>query len=716
MSRFAGWLSPRRVPMVFQNEAAECGLACMAMIAAFHGHRAGLRTLRQKYAVSMKGITLARLAEIADALNLRARAVRLELDDLASLDAPAILHWNLNHFVVLTRADRKHVWINDPAMGELRIAMAEAGRRFTGIALLLEPGADFTQAPAPPAPTLAMLTGPVRGIRSGIAHILLVSLVLQAFALLLPFQLQWTVDTALLSADRDLVVVLGIAFLLLLGVQVAIALLRGWTVARLATVLGTLWQANAVSRLLKLPVQYFERRSVGDVVSRLGSVQAMQRVLSNTFVESVVDGLMALVACAVMFAYSKTLFLVSAASVGAYVACRGYAFRALRAASQEQIACGARQQGHLLETIRGMQSIKVAGAEVQRFSTWSHLLSDTMGKDLHVARLRSGFVSLNQGLFGAERILVIWGGASLVLDGALTVGMLMAYLSFREMFSQRAAALVDRAVEFGMVRMHAERLGDVVLSPPSRESGEALSAAGQAPGFELRDVSFRYAEGEPWVLRHCSLRILPGESVAITGPSGAGKTTLLKILLGLLDPSEGIVLVNGRDLAATALRDLYRRCGVVMQDDQLFAGSIRDNVAFFDDACDETWVREACCKAGIHDDIMRMPMGYQTLVGDMGSTLSGGQKQRVLLARALYKHPDALFLDEATSHLDVSRERSINEAIRDMAVTRVIVAHRPETVASADRVVILRDGGLLQAVGHEGLPASGPVAQITSHA
>lgn len=272
------------------------------------------------------------------------------------------------------------------------------------------------------------------------------------------------------------------------------------------------------------------------------------------------------------------------------------------------------------------------------------------------------------------------------------IGMLFAFISFKGQFTGRVSALIDYAVEIRMLNLHAARLGDIVLAKPEKDDVPAHNLAHLESSIELRGVSFRYGDGEPWILRDTHLLLKAGQSVALVGPSGCGKTTLLKVLLGLLEPQEGEVLYGGIPVKHLGLQNYRRRIGTVMQEDVLLAGSIADNISFFDVQPDDAQV-EACAKAAaVHEDIARMPMGYQTLVGDMGSSLSGGQKQRVLLARALYRQPAVLALDEATSHLDVTNEKRVTHALASMQLTRIIVAHRPETIAGAQRVVELQMG------------------------
>ena len=684
-----------RLPLFLQTEAAECGLASLGMVACFHGHRIDLAGLRRRFTLSLKGATLAHLMQVAGRLDLAPRPLRLELDELPQLRAPCILHWDLNHFVVLKSANAREAVIHDPAFGVRRMPLAEVSKHFTGIALELAPTARFRPVDERRRVRLRDLTGPVTGLGRSLAQVLLLALALQAFAILSPFYMQWVVDGAVVSADRDLLTVLGLGFLLLAAIQVAVGALRSWVVLYLGTTLNLQWLANVFSHLLRLPVAWFEKRHLGDVVSRFGAVTTIQRTLTSSFVEAVIDGLMAVATLAMMLVYSGTLTAIAVAAVAAYSVSRYAFYGPLRRATEEHIVHAARQQSHFLETVRGVQSIKLFGRQEERRARWLNLVVDATNRDLAVQKLSLGFRSANGLVFGVERIAVVWVGALLVLDAAFSVGMLFAFMAYKEQFSARVAGLVDKLIELRMLALQGERLADIVLTPPEEEAPSPAPAVGEA-SIEVRNLSFRYSDTEPFVLQNCSFRIEPGESVAIVGPSGGGKTTLAKIMLGLLAPTDGQVLVDGIDLQKLGV-DAYRRLvGTVMQDDPLFAGSIADNVSFFDPSPSQEAIERCTRLAAVHDDIAAMPMGYHTLIGDMGAALSGGQRQRLLLARALYKQPRILFLDEATSALDVQRERLVNEAIRGLNLTRILIAHRPETIASAGRVIVLQGGRIAQ--------------------
>jgi ATP-binding cassette subfamily B protein RaxB len=682
--------------VILQSESSECGLACLAMVASHHGHGVGLRELRGRYPMSLKGTTLSRLIGIAGQLGFQSRALRLELEELPELKAPCILHWDSNHFVVLVRAGRRKVVIIDPASGKRTLSRAEVSAHFTGIALELVPGAEFATRRRPPSVSIRQLTGRTTGVGRALGLIALLSLALQVFLILTPMLMQWIVDHALVSADRDLLTLLGLGFILSLVVQVGIGLVRGWSVVYLSSQLGLQWLGNVFAHLLRLPLDFFQKRHLGDVTSRMGSVQNIQRTLTTSFVEAMMDGLMAVITLVMMLAYSGKLAAITFAAVVLYLGLRALAFSPVREGTERQMVAAAMQETHLLESIRGMQSIKVAGREPARRSVYVNLMNETVNRDVWLAKVNLGFGTASQLVFGVERIAVIWVGAVLAMDNVFSVGMLIAYLAYKDQFAGRVSGLIDKWIEFRMLRLHGERLSDIVLSEPEALPGDTLE---QPPPCSTRLVveglSFRYAEGEPAVLSDCSLVIEEGESVAIVGASGCGKTTLLKVLLGLLRPEAGKVSVGGVDIAKLGPANYRGIVGAVMQDDQLFAGSIADNITFGEEGGEADRIAEAARTAAVHDEIEAMPMGYHSLIGDMGTSLSGGQKQRVIVARALYRRPRILFLDEATSHLDVARERMVSDAIHRLELTKVIVAHRPETIASADRVLIMAGGRIV---------------------
>jgi ATP-binding cassette subfamily B protein RaxB len=488
-----------------------------------------------------------------------------------------------------------------------------------------------------------------------------------------------------------------VGFLLLVLIQAVTAAARSWSVLVLSAQLNLQWLTNVFVHLMRLPVAWFEKRHAGDIWSRFSAVHQIEKTLSTSFVEAVIDGLLVVLTLAMMAFYSLPLTGVAVAAVLAYAGLRWALFRPLKEANEETLVHEARQSSHFLESLRGVQAIKLFNAQALRQSRFAGHVVDAMNAGIAARKLELVLSAAHRLIFGIERVAVIWIGALLVLDQRFSVGMLFAFFAYKEQFALRVSALVDKVVDLRMLRLQMERLADIVLAEPETDTPVGAGHAdAAAPAVELRGVFFRYAEGEDDVLRGVNLRIEPGESVAIVGPSGCGKTTLLKVLLGVHSPQAGEVLVGGVPLARKGLRAWRDEVGAVMQDEPLFTGTVAENIAFFDPQADAQWIEQCARVAAVHDEIESMPMGYQTLVGELGTTVSGGQRQRILLARALYKRPRVLILDEATSALDIERERAVNQAVRQLALTRVLVAHRPETVASATRVVALHEGRVAQ--------------------
>ena len=681
--------------MIFQTEAAECGLACLAMVAAYHGSKTDLQSLRQRFSISMRGATLAHLVRFAGQMEFSCRPLRVELEDLRYLKTPCILHWDMTHFVVLARATGRQLIIHDPAMGLRKLSYAQADSHFTGVAMELTPTPAFKPYDDARPLRFRDLAGHVSGLKRALVQIFILAALLEVLAVVSPLFLQLAVDKVAAAYNPGLLTVLGLGFMLLVVLQSIVGGIRSWATLYFGTSLKLQWYANIFSHLVRLPVSFFEKRYFGDLLSRFEAAESIQRTLTNNFVESLLDGIISVSILVVMFVYSIKLAIVVGLSVVLYVIVRNLMYRPLRTRTEEQIINSARQQTYFLETLRGIRTIKVFGREDSRKSRWMNLMVDTSNAQVAAERISILFKAANMLIFGLQSVAVVWLGVILVLRGSFSTGMLFAFVAYQEMFKARMIALVDRGYEFRMLSVQAQRLADIVLARPEAVELGEVSSEPQPVAIQVKSLDFRYSEGDPWLLKNINLQIRSGECVAITGPSGAGKSTLLKLMAGLLQPQAGDVVINGHSVCASRAAVLGK-VGFVLQDDSLFAGSISSNIAFASDVPDLERVQACARLACLHDEIMAMPMGYETLIGEMGGALSGGQQQRLLLARALYQQPSILILDEATSHLDVPTEQRIATMFSELQITRIFAAHRPDTVAIADRVLALTGAGLTE--------------------
>ena len=718
----------KRVPVVLQSEAAECGLACMTMIAQYYSDKRDLNALRQSVSVSLRGTTLKDVMRIASDLGFQTRAIKIEMEHLAQLSCPAILHWNMNHFVVLTKVKGKTLTIHDPALGERKLTYSEASKYITGIALEVTPSDTFSPKKSAPRLGLSQFFTRTTGFKRNLLTLFALSIVLQLFALASPYYMQTVVDDVLIYNNDALLKALAIGFALLLIIETFTSGIRKFVILSVSSRLQLQMSASVFKHLLSLPLDYFDKRHIGDVVSRFGSLASIREFLTTGLVTALLDGLMAVITLAVMILYSPKLTLVVVAIMLAYLVVRLGLLPFIKRLTTERIALAALEQSHFMESVRAILPIRVYSQEVQRHGQWQNKLVATLNKDITLGKINIGSALTNQLLFGAENLVVVYIGASLVMEGTLSIGMLLAFMAYKARFVSALDGVVNKLIELSMLGVHFNRLSDILLTPsqhkplslkakddtfekqnvhfsnadvpnsstsnslapdvltPDGASTPSLLDAKTRPvALKATALSYRYSETNAWVFKNLMFSVHSGEIVAITGDSGCGKSTMLKCLMGLYPVSEGNIEHPSSTNPVIAS---------VLQEDTCLSGTIAQNICCFEEAPDlkkMVYVAQLAC---IHEDIMQMPMQYHSLVGDMGSSLSGGQKQRLLLARALYQEPDILFLDEASSHLDMENEAQINHHLKSLNMTRIIVAHRPQSIAMADKVYRLENGNL----------------------
>jgi ATP-binding cassette subfamily B protein RaxB len=695
-----GWR--KRLPLIRQTESAECGVACLAMIAGWHGHRVDLPTLRARFNVSQLGMTFSQLMNCAEQLHLSGRAVQLELEELHLLSVPCILYWDMNHFTVLKRVRRQRLELHDPARGAVTMSLREADRHFTGVAMELTPTHQFAVKDQRNKIRLFDLIGKTQGLKAALGRIFCFALVLEVLALIGPLINQLVIDEVLVALDASLLTLVVIAMLLMAATQTLLELARQWATLTMAVNFNMQWTANVFHHLLRLPISWFEARNMGDISAKFDAVDTIQDTLTTTLLEAFLDVLLVVGTLTMMFFYSAKLTLVALAAALVYGLLRLFWFSTLRKAADDSWVAGTQESSHFLESLRGVLSLRVNGALTPRESVWRNLNVARRNAQLRESKLMMVYGIMQTVIGSVVGAAVLWLGASAVLAGQFSVGMLVAYMSFQGRFSSSINGLIDKLVAYRMLDVYNQRLADIVLA--AREDAASQVAGGatgpsaacvwpsDSPALSLEQVSFKYAGTEREILSQVSLQIMPGEVLALVGASGCGKTTLAKLVLGLYPPTAGVIRTLGIEHRQGDYQQVRQHIGVVLQEDQLFRGSIAENMTFFSPRIDKQKLGECARLAQLEQDIEQLPMGYQTLIGEMGGTLSAGQKQRLLLARALYKQPQLLILDEATSHLDVNNETLIGQTLRQLGLPILLIAHRPETIATADRVIELAAG------------------------
>jgi ATP-binding cassette subfamily B protein RaxB len=671
------------------------------MLANFHGHKIDMNALRQRFPISGAGASLKALMELADRIDIATRAVRCDLEGLKFLSTPAVLHWDLKHYVVLERVKGARVVIHDPSKGRRTLTLEEVSAHFTGVAMEAQPAQTFTQLTDRSPVHLSSLWQRDEGFWSSMALILGLSIALQITAFAMPFYLQLVVDQVIARGDAQLLNVLAVGFSGLVLIGILVEALRAYSVQVVGHLLGFQIIGNLVRHLLRLKIGFFEKRHIGDILSRIQSARPIQQAMSEGVIAVVIDGAMASIALLIMCFYSPLLASVVAGAAAASCIATFAFYPHIRRRSEEQISAAAVEQSHLIESVRGAKTIRLWGAESARESQWRSAFASAVNASFSVGKLRITQRAVQNVISGMQTILIVFLATKMILAAeGFSLGMMIAFLSFRQTFSDRLNALLLQGFELRLLSLHLDRLGDIVNSSPDSQRNSERDAPTPQGDIELRSVSFKYGETDPHILEGLSLTIQEGEFLAITGPSGGGKTTLLKLLLGMYEPTAGKISIGGTPMSASAWPAWRATVGVVTQDDQLFSGSLAENIAFFDPEMDMDRVRKAAARAEVERDIDLMPMQFMTMVGDMGSTLSGGQRQRVLLARALYREPKVLILDEGTANLDPGTERLIADTISEMDTTRIVVAHRRALIERASRVVEIVDG-LARETSHE---------------
>lgn len=691
--------SGKRTPIILQTEIAECGLACLAMIAGHYGYETDLTSFRRKFPISSHGASLSQLIDIAGRINFNTRALKLELDQLPNLALPCLLHWDMNHFVVLTSVGKKYIKIIDPAVGERRVSIDEANKSFTGVALELLPSKEFKPEINSSKLSLAHFWHRITGLKRYLINIFSLSILLQFFALVTPFYVQIVVDNVILRNDVNLLVVLAIAFCLVLAIDTITFLLREYIILNFTNSMNIQIAANVFRHLVRLPMDYFLSRHAGDIVSRFSSLSTIRELFTTKLVAAVIDGLLAILTLIVMFFYNVQLAIVVLLVASIYLGIRLIFYRPLKHLTEEGLVAAAEENTHFLESTRAIQIIKLFQKEDERQQQWQNKLASSMNKDILFTKWQIGFDTTNKVLFGLENILVIYLAASFVMENLMTVGMLYAFMSYKNRFITSVNDLITTCIDFKMIEVHFNRLADMVFTKrENTEYADKYSSVSKnninrvndnyvfmEKGIEVTNLAFSYGVKEALIFNDLNFNINAGETVAIVGHSGCGKTTLMKCLVGLLVPTHGTILLDGKPIHSVP--EYRYNIAVVMQNDQLLRGSIADNIACFDNEVDMEKVILHAKMACIHEEIIRLPMGYNTLVGDMGSSLSGGQIQRLTIARALYREPTILFMDEATSNLHLDRATIIFKNLDKLPITRIIVTHRPDTIKSANRII-----------------------------
>ncbi len=701
-----------RIPYIQQNTAADCGSACLAMVLAYHGRKVRLDVVRDSVGAGRDGANALDLVRAARRYDLRGRGVTLDLADLDRVPPASILHWSFDHFVVYEGRDKQGIRLVDPALGPRRVSYEEFGQDFTGVALIFEPLETFATGRDAERP----VWGYVRRVltRSGLlTRIVLLTAMAQIIGLGLPILTGTLVDRVIPRGDLGLMQILAAGFAGLLVFNFLLSCLRAFLLLQLRTELDARMTLDFLDHMFDLPYPFFQTRSAGDLIMRLNSNSVVREIITSSALSGALDSVLLLSYLVLLLLICPLLgglvLLLGSLRVAVFLATR----HRIRNLMTENLAKEARSHGYQVQMFMGIETLKAAGAEPRALNHWSHLFVDVLNVNIKRGRLDALVQSVVGSLGFASPLVIMLTGGWLVIRGDLSLGTMLALNALALGFLTPLSSLVSTALSFQQLGSYVDRLDDVLATPREQDPDKVVSAPRIRGGIRCENVIFKYAVNSPLAIDDISLEVAPGQMVAIVGRSAAGKTTLANLMLGLYRPTQGRVLYDGIDLTGLEARSVRSQLGVVTQHTHLFGGSIQENIALADPELSRDEIEAAARLAHIHEEIMAMPLGYDTILSEGGLSLSGGQRQRIALARALARNPAILFLDEATSSLDAQIEAKIQASLAGAGCTRIVVAHRLSTVRDASLILVLEKGQLVEQGTHaELMRANGLYAQL----
>lgn len=687
--------SRRRLPLILQDANGECGIACLAMIAGWYGHRLEYPQLKASYPTTRRGLSLADLAAVADQLNFDVRGYRIDdVADLGKVRLPAILHWGGNHFVVLKSVRKDRYVVHNPAVGVRKLTRKDIEDSFSGFVLEVQLGETFRTIVQEKRYPLARILELTYGLKISIVQVVAIAIVGSMVMMLMPLFVQAAIDTVLPQSDLELLTALAIG-LLLVTLTAAFA---DWLQTRIISNVGGSFFAqltrNAVGQMLRLPLRYFEGRHPGDLATRLESVDYIRVVVTKSFVAAAVDGIMITLSGLIMFLYAPKLALIISSIFLVVVGIRLSLYPRMRRQATDALKSRSEERAKMIDTLRAISALKSKNATSAAASRWYDSFVQYVNATFKIQMTEANAVLLVEIVTAIGTALTLYLGIAAVLKQELTVGMLYAFFTYRTLFFGRIDNLVTTMTEISMLGANMGRLADFLEMEPEPKTNVVERQIRDC--VQLRDVTYRAGFADKPILHETNLRLVPanGELVAILGPSGSGKTTLLKMLAGLYEPSTGTVEIDGTPLKQWGLTAYRRNIGLLLGADKLMHGSITENVTAFDLDPDPARVMEALRIACLLEAVAELPRGIDTVISEENGVLSSGQRRRLMLARALYHQPPLLLLDEVTANLDAETAAAVIANLAAHPATKVITSHDLQVLQNCSRVFRMEAGRL----------------------
>lgn len=694
----------RQVPILLQMNEVECGLACLAMIFSYYGRKTSVSELRTTYGVGRDGLSALSLVKAARRTGMIARAISLPKNDFKHVTLPAIIHWQFNHFMIVERWTQHKVTVVDPAIGRRELTEEEFSSGFTGIVMMFEPGIDFQRRTTKSPLTLLTYAKQALSQAPGaIIQVAIASAIFQAFGLIPPFLTKTIIDQILPFKLNSAMALLGAGMIVLVVSQGFISLLREWLLIYVRARIDTHMMLGFFQHLLMLPYSFFQQRSSGDLLTRMGSNTIIRDTLSGQVISSLLDGSTVIIYLCILLFQSVPFGIITLVLGLLQVILLLCLYRPIATLAAQELTAQGKSQGYMAEAMAGIATLKAAGAERNAHERWTNLFFDQLNISIRRSYISTVSSTLMLMLKLATPFILLWIGASEVLNGTISIGTMLALTTLASSFLSPLSNLVTSGQQLQVVQAHLDRLSDIMTAPVEQNEEEVQLPPKLSGTIVLKNVSFRYSSETPNILQSINLTIHAGQKVAIVGRTGSGKSTLGRLLLGLYIPTEGAIYYDGIPLRSLNYQEVRRQFGVVLQESAIFSGSVMHNIILNNPEMPKEDAVLAAQMADIHDDILQMPLGYETLVAEGGGALSGGQRQRLSIARAIAHHPSILLLDEATSNLDVVTEQSVAQNLEQLPCTQIIIAHRLSTIRNADIILVMEQGRIVESGTHQEL-------------